>query len=901
MTAPAPEVSAPAVTGPVWWPERPWALESEAVARALDTDLTRGLPGAEAAARLATFGSNELVERDHPPVWRLVAAQFTNTMIVVLAAAGAVTVLIGERTDAVVIAAIILLNALVGFVQEYRADRAMAMLRRLAGEEAEVVRDGRRARVAAAELVPGDLVVLSPGDVVPADLRLVEAQALRVDEAALTGESEPVGKLTGAVAGDGAALVGDRRNMAFKGTAVTGGRGTGIVAATGMATELGRIAALLHGGGTDLTPLQQRLARLGRWMAAAAVAVCGVVFVGGIVQGQPLERMFLTAVSLAVAAIPEGLPAVVTVALALGARRMAERRALVRRLPAVETLGSVTVICSDKTGTLTQNRMMVERVWTPAGEYRVTGRGYEPVGECIGDGGASADRHLDDLARVASACNDATLHPPAQPGEPWRLTGDPTEGALLALAGKCGVDADAFRRMHPRAAEVAFDATRRRMSTVHRVGEGYWVAVKGSCEAVLPLVEDTGPATVESAVAVTERWAAEGFRVMALAQRRAVGLPPGAAVELEADLQLVGIVGITDPPRPGVRQAIADCRDAGVTPVMITGDHVLTATAIAGRLGIPTPTGSVLTGAELDALDDTAFSSRVAGVSVYARTSPEQKLRIVNAWKERGAVVAMTGDGVNDAPALRRADIGVAMGIVGTDVSREAADMVLADDDFATVVGAVREGRRIYDNIRRFVRYLLTTNSGEIWVMFLGPLLGLPIPLLPVQILWVNLATDGLPAIALGIEPAEADTMRRPPRPPRESILGRGLWKHALWVGLLMAAVVLPVQAVARAVGWHWPTMVFSTLAFLQLGHALAVRSERQSFFALGARSNPWLLATVAMTAAFQLAIIYVPALQSLFGTAALGAVELAVVVVASSTVFIAVEIEKWLRRRPRR
>ena len=881
----------------------PWLLEAETVAREYGTDVRAGLSAGEVAARRSTFGPNELAGREHAPAWRIFAGQFANTMILVLAAAAVITAFVGDRKDTVVIGAIIVVNAVVGFVQEYRAGRAVAALRRLAAEGATVIRDGAVGRVAAADLVPGDVVVLAAGDVVPADLRLVEVQALRVDEATLTGESEPVAKSTGTVAAGEASLVGERYNTAFKGTAVTYGRGTGIVVATGMATELGRIALLLQAHGEPLTPLQRRLAGLGRWLAAAAIVVCAVVFAAGVARGEPVDEMFLTAVSLAVAAIPEGLPAVVTVALALGARRMAERRAVIRRLPAVETLGSVTVICSDKTGTLTENRMVVERVWTPAGEYTVTGDGYAPDGQFAGDGAdPAADSRLAALVRIAAACNDAVLLPPRQAGDGWTLQGDPTEGALLALAGKAGVDRATVERDLPRCGEIALDGARRRMTTIHAEGDGLWIATKGAVEALVPLLGGTASADVAAAIEVAERWADDGLRVMALAERHvgrsaARGDADGDG-GLEADLRLAGVVAITDPPRREVRQAIADCLAAGVAPVVITGDHVRTATAVARRLGIPCGPESTLIGAELDALDDDAFAERVASVSIYARTSPEQKLRIVEAWKRRGAVVAMTGDGVNDAPALRRADIGVAMGVNGSDVSKEAADIVLADDNFATVVHAVEEGRRIYDNIRRFVRYLLTTNSGEVWVMFLGPLLGLPVPLLPVQILWINLVTDGLPAIALGLERAEPDTMRRPPRRPGESIFAGGLWQHALWVGLLMAAVVLPIQAVARAAGWHWSTMVFCTLGFLQLGHALAVRSERQSFFTLGARSNPWLLMAVVTTMAVQLAFVYVPALQGVFETAALGPAELAVVAVASCTVFVAVEIEKWLHRR---
>jgi Ca2+-transporting ATPase len=606
--------------------------------------------------------------------------------------------------------------------------------------------------------------------------------------------------------------------------------------------------------------------------------------------------MFLTAVSLAVAAIPEALPAVVTVSLALGAQRMARHHALIRKLPAVETLGSVTVVCSDKTGTLTQNRMLVERVWTPEGEYAVSGDGYEPAGAIVGSIDPSADRHLDALGRVAAACNDAVLHAPSDAGGAWSITGDPTEGALLALAGKLrgGHRATTDAR---RVAELAFDSTRRRMCTLHEDGGGVWVAVKGALEALEPLGAEADAPTWAEAARVAERYAADGYRVLALAERRLNGLP----IELdhaERGIDLVGLVAMADPPRAGSADSVAAAREAGIVPVLITGDHPITAAAIARRLGILAPGAREMTGAELAQLSDAAFDDLVTDVAVYARTDPEQKLRIVEAWKRRGAIVAMTGDGVNDAPALRRADIGVAMGIAGTQVSREAADMVLADDEFSTIVTAVEEGRRVYDNIRRFVRYALTTNSGEIWAMALAPFAGLPIPLLPIHILWVNLVTDGLPGLALGVEPVERDAMHRPPRPPSESILGRGLWQHALWLGLLMGVVTLGVQAGAIASGWHWQTMVFSTLVMLQLGNALSVRSERVGFFRLGWRTNPSLLGAVAATLAAQLAIVYLPPLQALFSTQALAPIELGMVVVASTVVFAVAEGEKWIRGR---
>ena len=898
---------------------RPWAIEAADVAASLATDPERGLPAPEAAARLLRYGRNELVERGKKPPWRLLLEQFTNAMIVVLIVAAVITALLGDLKDTVIILAIVVLNGIVGFVQEYRAEQALDALKRMASPTARVVRDGETLLVPAPELVPGDLVRLDTGDIVTADLRLLEARALRINEAALTGESEPAEKSTEPLPDVPEGVLADQRNVAFNGTAVVYGRGLGIVVTTGMSTSLGRVAELLqeHAGGQ--TPLQKRLSTLGKGLAGLAFVVCALVFVTGVARGESPEAMFLVAVSLAVAAIPEGLPAVVTVALALGARRMARRNALVRKLPAVETLGSVTVICSDKTGTLTENRMLVERAWTPAGAFAVGGGGYAPDGAITpedrtagdddagetpgapgaGDAGA-AEAALDRLARIGTACNDATLRAPGRAGGDWSITGDPTEGALLAFAGKRGVFSSDLLVRHPRVEELTFDAARRRMTTLHAAGDRIWVASKGALEALEPLLDPADAPLLPAARAAAHRYAAEGYRVLALAEREILAVPDEPE-HAETRLRLAGLVAMADPPRPASAASIAACRAAGVTPIMITGDHPLTGIAIARRIGILLPGGEALTGAELDTLDDDAFEARVERVAVYARMNPEQKLRIVEAWQRRGAVVAMTGDGVNDAPALRLADIGVAMGITGTEVSKEAADMVLADDDFATIVHAVEEGRRIYDNIRRFVRYLLTTNSAEVWVMFLAPFLGLPIPLLAVQILWINLVTDGLPALALGVEPVEPDAMRRRPRPSGESILGAGLWRQALWVGLLMAAVVLGIQAVALEAGWHWQTMVFTTLALLQLGNALAVRSERVSVFSLGFGTNLPLAFAVGGTLLVQLALIYVPALQPIFVTEALGAQELVVVLVASTAAFVAVELEKvFLRRRER-
>ncbi|MGE3586863.1 MAG: cation-translocating P-type ATPase [Ilumatobacteraceae bacterium] len=880
-------------------PGTPWTRPADEVVSALETHPTRGLSEHDAAARQARVGRNELTEEPPPGAWTLLLRQFANTMTAVLAVAALVTVAVGDLKDTVVIAVIVVLNGLVGFVQEHRAEQAMAALKRLATGTARVIRDGAIADVPTPDLVPGDVVELMAGDVVPADLRLIAVHGLRVDEATLTGESEPVAKVDDALEASASTLVADRHNMTFKGTSVTYGRARGVVVATGMATELGRIAALLEAHGRERTPLQRRLAVLGRRMAAAALVVCGLVFVAGIARGGSAEDMFLTAVSLAVAAIPEGLPAIVTVALALGARRMADRHAVIRRLPAVETLGSVTVICTDKTGTLTQNRMIVERAWTAAGSYTISGDGYSPTGEVRRDRGTGLDTRLDRLALVAAACNDAALHPPAEPGGAWSISGDPTEGALVAFAAKCGVQRDVVERQHPRTAELAFDAGRRSMTTIHRDGEGYWIAVKGAMASIVDLLDDAERDAVAEAGRIADDLAAAGYRVLAFAERHMPTLTEPLD-RIEQHVHFLGLVAMTDPPRPEVAAAVESCRTAGITPVMITGDHPGTATAIATRLGfVDADDGAeVLTGAQLDDLSDHDLGERIERIRVFARTNPEQKLRIVDAWKSRGAIVAMTGDGVNDAPALRRADIGVAMGVIGTDVSKEAADMVLADDDFATIVHAVEEGRRIYDSIRRFVRYLLSTNSGEIWVMFLAELLGMPLPLLPIQILWINLVTDGLPAIALGLEPAEPGTMRRRPRAPDESILAGGLWQHAVWVGLLMAAIVLPLEALARAADWPWQTMVFATVAFLQLGHALAVRSERRSLWQLGVRSNPWIALAVLIGVGLQLAVVYVPALQEVFDVDALTLGQLAIVLVLSTIVLVAVEVEKLVRRR---
>ncbi|TCS72602.1 Ca2+-transporting ATPase [Sulfuritortus calidifontis] len=847
----------------------------EATAEALQSDSRRGLTSAEAARRLRRHGPNRLPEPVRRGPWRLLLGQFSDFMILVLIAAAVVSGLAGEPVDALAILVIVLLNALIGFVQEYRAERAMAALKRMAAPQASVIRDGRDLVLDASELVPGDLVRLEAGNVVPADLRLSEVAALRCEEAALTGESHPVDKSSAAL--PGAAALAERANMAYKGTQVSHGRGLGLVVATGTATELGRIAALLSGG-EPLTPLQKRLADFGRRLAWGVLGLCAMLFAAGVARGGDITLMFLTAVSLAVAAIPEALPAVVTISLALGARRMVRQQALIRRLPAVETLGSVTYICADKTGTLTQNRMQVARTWRPAAD-------------------------AESFYRALALNNDCRF------GADGRVQGDATELALYQAALAQGQDKRRLDHDLPRVAELPFDAVRKRMSTAHRFpqtnppplagegeGGGFLVLVKGAPETLLPLCRSLPT----DAQAVLEEMAAAGLRVMAFAWRRLETLPAALdAVELERDLDFLGFAGLQDPPRPEARQAVLDCRSAGITPVMITGDHPATAQAIARELGILDGDGEVITGPELARLDAAEFERRVADIRVYARVDPEQKLRIVQALQERGEFVAMTGDGVNDAPALKAADIGVAMGRIGTDVAREAASLVLLDDNFATIVAAVKQGRRIYDNIRKFVKYTMTSNSGEIWTLFLAPFIGLPIPLLPIHILWINLVTDGLPGLALAAEPAERGIMRRPPRHPKESIFAHGLWLHILWVGLLMGGVCLFTQAWAIAHGSpNWQAMVFTVLTLSQMGHVLAIRSERDSFFRQGPLSNRPLLAAVLLTFALQMAALYLPVLNPIFKTAPLSAAELGFCLVLSSVLFFGVELEKWGIRR---
>ncbi|MBK8949174.1 MAG: cation-translocating P-type ATPase [Flavobacteriales bacterium] len=844
-----------------------YLLEIGELRQALGVD-EQGLSEAQAEERRIEHGLNELEGKRKRTVLGLFLAQFKDLMIIVLLAAAVVAGSVGDITDTIIILAIVLVNAVIGVVQEFRAEKALEALQRMAAPQATVRRGGVMRNVPAHELVPGDVVLLEAGMVVPADLRFTACHGLRMQEAALTGESLDTAKRPGELHLADLSL-GDRSNMGFKGTVVAKGRGEGIVVATGMRTEMGRIAKLLDQG-TAATPLQKRMAAFGKVVAVAVLAICAVLFTVGWLRGGDPMTLLLTSISLAVAAIPEALPALMSVSLALSAARMVKQQALVRRLAAVETLGSVTVICTDKTGTLTRNRMRVE--------------------ELVVLDEAQRQRLLQ-----AMALSNDVLHGPEGP------VGEGTELALFEHAEAAGVrKADAQSEL-PRVAEVPFDAVRKCMSTIHRMPDGrHLLFIKGALESLREHVPAPDPRWRSEA----DRLAEEGLRVMALGYRELpAGELPDDLHELERRIVLIGLSGIQDPPRDEVPQAIADCHGAGIRTVMITGDHPVTARTVARRIGLLSPAEaddprSVITGAELAKLDARGLRQRVDHLRVIARVSPEQKLDIVAALQEHGHFVAMTGDGVNDAPALKRADIGVAMGITGTDVSREAADMVLLDDNFATLAHAVREGRRVFDNIRKFIKYILTANAGEIWAIALAPLIGLPIPLLPVHILWINLVTDGLPGLFLSLEPAERDLMQRKPRHPKESLFAHGLGVHILWVGLLMGGVTLAAQAWAIRTGHaHWQTIAFNVLCLSQMGHVWAIRTEC-SFFRTQFFSNPALLGAVALTFGLQALVTFVPVFQGIFHTQALTLEELVVVTALSSVVFIGVEVEKLISPR---
>ncbi|MCA9237366.1 MAG: cation-translocating P-type ATPase [Planctomycetales bacterium] len=869
-----------------------WTLSPAETLASLATNDAEGLSAQEATARLEQYGKNELTEEPPIPLWKKVFDHFNELVVWILIAAAIVSGLIGEWIDAAAIAAIVVMNVAIGLFQEERASRALAALRKLSSPVVRVMRGGRLESVDAGEVVPGDLLELEAGDNIPADVRLLKSFGFRTQEAALTGESTPVDKHANDVL-DAGAQIADRRNMAFMGSAAAAGRARGVVVATGMATELGQIAGLLQRYAPEPTPLQRRLAGLGRVLIVVCLVVVAIVFALNLYRGGEFLEVLLLSISLAVAAVPEGLPAVVTLTLAVGLQRMVRRNALIRKLPSVETLGAVTVICTDKTGTLTRNEMTVREVLVGDRRYRVTGTGYAPLGEfvpmaneeasaAVGEtsGESIAPAHLAELQRalaVGARCNGAALREPSDDADAWTVVGDPTEGALLVAARKAAAGdlPGELELVH----EIPFDSDRKAMSKVYRHNGGQQLMyVKGAPEVVLGMCvaerRDGGEEPLTDARrkqihAVGAEMAARALRVLALAYRE---LPADDADYREDNLVLAGLAGMIDPPREEAIAAVRQCRQAGIRPVMITGDHPATAEAIAREIGIARAGDRLVTGVELDALADDQLQQLAPATAIYARVSAKHKLRVVEAWQRQGEVVAMTGDGVNDAPAVRVADIGVAMGVTGSDVTKETADMVLTDDNFASIVSAVEEGRGIFDNIQKFVHYLLSCNAGEVLVMVIAGAVGWPAPLTALQILWINLVTDGLPALALGMEPPERDVMQRAPRDKREPVITWARGRQILTHGALMAAV-------AAATFWFVyrgeadqlelaKSATFCVMAFTQLFYSLSCRSQRDTLPEIGLLSNGWLVAAIAASATLQLVVLMLPATQAAFDVA---------------------------------
>jgi Ca2+-transporting ATPase len=846
--------------------------ETHETVQAFSSHAERGLTTGEAGKRLAEAGPNQLEEHRKIAPFRIFLEQFSDFMVLVLIGAAIVSGLLGEKADAITIVAIVVLNAVLGFVQEFRAEKSLAALRELTAPLAHVLRDSKVQRIPAKNLVPGDILILESGDKVAADGRIIAAVDLELNEATLTGESLPVVKTMAVLRQDRLSL-GDQRNMVFAGTVVCGGRGRAVVTATGMKTEIGKIAGMIGSAQDDETPLQKRLEQLGRWLVVLCLGICAAVGTMGIVRGEPPRQMFLSAVSLAVAAIPEGLPAIVTIALAIGVQKMIKRNAIIRKLPAVETLGCATVICSDKTGTLTQNELTVTKVWTGVKEYSLeTEAAVAPAPD------------LRQVLEIGALCNNAQLEQAPGSKRPVSL-GDPTEGALLVAAQRCGMEPLRLARQTARLGELAFSSDRKRMSVLIQDPQGQRrLLTKGAADVLLgrcgQVVTSAGivPLTPSLQAAVRARvdqWSAEALRVLAFAYRPADPRERLAkdGPDPEVGLVFAGLVGMNDPPRPESRLAVERSKRAGIKVKMITGDYPRTAAAIGKQIGLLRPAGKIITGAELDELSDAALAKVIGEIDIFARVSPHHKLRVVRALKQNGEIVAMTGDGVNDAPAVKEADIGVAMGESGTDVTKEAAAMVIADDNFATIVAAVEEGRTIYENIRKFIRYLLSCNMGEILTMFGGIAMGLPVPLLPIQILWVNLVTDGLPAIALGLEQGERDTMCRPPRSPREGIFSRGLSRKIVFQGLMIGAATLLVYIMKLRDGGDLATartMAFAALVFAQLFFVFQCRSEEHSMLEIGLWENPYLVGAALLSFLMQVGAMTLPWLQRVFYTTSL-------------------------------
>ncbi len=905
-----------------------YKLDVQEVLQRLGSDASFGLSTSEASRRQQQHGCNELIEQGLRTPLQILWEQVTATLVVILIVAAIASGFLGDYKDAVGIIAIVVLIAVLGFSQEYQAQKAIATLKKLSLPDVKVLRDGRWQEISARDLVPGDIIQLDAEDIVPADCRIIESVGLRIQETILTGVSEPTDKEPQTLSQPDLQL-SDRHNIVYMGTVVTYGQGQAIVTETGMKTEMGRVASMVQALEPEPTPLQKRLDELGRGLAIASLALVVVILVLGMLRGEDWKIMLLTAITLVVAALPEGLPAVVTIALALGARQMLKRRALIRNLPAVETLGSVSVICSGKTGTLTENRMTVTVLDVAGQRIDLTTR----MRACIGE--KNQDRPfllcqppaISLLLAAGTLCNNALLEPDTEEPRYLRTVGDPTEGALVMAAAQQGLWKADLEYLIPRVGEVDYDSRRQRMSTIHKFptipsripcaletiwhwsekigGMSYIVFTKGTVNSLLDICSHIW--INGQARPLTEIWhrhlsvtcsqlTKNGLRVMGAAFRPLQSADQWEDVEQE--LIFIGMVGMNDPARPEVRDAVLTCKRAGIRPVMITGDHPLTARFIAREVGITTD-NQTITSEDLSQFSVEELRCTLNDTSVYARVSSEHKFDLVQTLQQQGHIVAMTGDGINDAPALKGANIGVAMGIRGTDVAKEAADMVLLDDNFATLVAAVKEGRVIYDNIRKFIKYLLSSNVGELWVMLLAPFLGMPLPLLPLQILWINLTTDGLPALALGVEPAERDTMNRPPYPPNENIFSRGMGRDIIWIGILMGCISLAMGFFYWKTGSPaWQTILFTTLTLSQMGNALAVRSERDSLFTIGLMSNKALLGSVALTLGLQIAVLYVPFFQKLFNTIPLSALDLVICLAVSSLVFWCVELEKWLLRR---
>lgn len=891
--------------------EKRWySLDARDISQELGTDYGLGLDGGEASSRLSRYGPNAL--RGQPPrsLLSMFIGQMKDILVLILIAAAIISGALGEWEDSIVILIIVVLNGIIGVIQENKAENALKALKDMTKPSAKVVRNGKIIQVDAEEIVPGDLVLLDAGDSVPADARLIEAASLRANESALTGESVPVEKDTALISQDDIAI-GDQKNMVFMGTTITGGRGKAIVVATGMGTQLGRIAQMLQQAAPEATPLQYRLEKLGKVLGVAAGVIVALVFGIGLLRGEDLLEMFMVAISLAVAAVPEGLPAVVTIVLALGVTRMSKQRAIIRKLPAVETLGTATVICSDKTGTLTKNEMTVTQIYVAGSMYQLTGTGYAPDGKFMGRDGNEIspldDPELGLMLRGGLLNSDAEMEG-TEKGH--RVIGDPTEGALVVAAAKAGLVKETVVKDCPRLAEIPFDSDRKMMTTFHRYNETVQSFTKGAPDVLLrcckeirtkkgiePLTEDGQ----KRLLSINSQFASQGQRVLGLATRQWREVPAELTPEsVEQDLIFVGFFAIVDPPRPEAKEAVALCRRAGIRTVMITGDHRDTATAIAGELDILQPGDETLSGAELEKMSADELQKVVNSVKVYARVSPEHKLRIVDALKYHDHVVAMTGDGVNDAPALKRADIGASMGITGTEVAKEASDMVLQDDNFATIVRAVEEGRTIYKNIRNSIQYLLSCNTGEIVAIFSALVVGLGSPLSPIQILWLNLVTDGPPALALGMEPPQKGIMDQPPRKPKESLFSEGVGVSILWQGIMIG--LLSLASFWLALRWgrdikEAHTMAFITMAMSQLVHSFNVRSMHQSLFTLGVTTNRSLIYAFLISAGALFVVIFIPFLRGVFETVMLRPSDWAVALGLSVVPLFVVEISKLLGR----